>query len=425
MQKFAVAVILSVFPVFGDLTLNTTAVDPNLFRVTTFVANLPRANAVALASDGSFLVAHSQTWSAGTITRFTDNNGDGFADGPGTIVYSTGSGPITQLKQAGPYYLVGEFGSRTIRMLSPGASPADPMTIVGDLQFTFPVDWYHPTLGMAVRATPGSPGSYDLVFNVGSQFNAQSSVDPVTVSGFQMGPLQLSGDALYMITIDTTGATPVASNLRTVATGIRNVYGMAFHPETGDFYSADNAIDEEPNTPTSLPPQAEELNRIAAHLVGSAAFDFGYPNCYIAFDTGIEVGNCAGVQMPVAVFQPIPNPPAAGRSEGPTEIAFAPAAFPAGWNNGIFTGFSGKSSGVNDENAVAFYDFATGQVSHFVESGLPGVGNLVGVMATNDSLFISDWGTGNIYQITSTIPEPGSGLMVGIPILLALWRRFR
>ncbi|MFN7935796.1 MAG: hypothetical protein U0R19_20875 [Bryobacteraceae bacterium] len=415
---------------FAGITLNPTAVDPGLFRVTTFASGLPLANSVAMAADGSLYVNSSPGYVSGQILHFTDSNLDGVADGPGTIVYQSGGGPFTQLREAGKYYAVGEFGAKSITLLEPGATPSDGMTSVGALQFSYPADWYHPSIGMAVRPTPGSPGSYDLVFNIGASTNATHSSSRVTVSGLGLAPVDLEGEALYMVTIDESGPAPVASNLRTVATGIRNVYGMGFDPVTGDLYFADNAIDENEGvtTETSTPPQADELNRIAAAAVGVTAPNFGYPTCYIEYQTGNTVGDCTGIAMPVAVFQPIPNPPAGGRSEGPTEIAFAPSGFPAGWNNGIFTGFSGKP-GVgpgNDENAIAFYNFTGGGVSHFVESGLPGVGNLLGLLATTNSLYIADWGAGSIYQISvEEVPEPQYTLFLSVLCAMAMWRRQR
>lgn len=204
----------------------------------------------------------------------------------------------------------------------------------------------------------------------------------------------------------------------------------AFDPITGDLYFADNAIDENDGvtTATSTPPQAEELNRIAAANVGITAPNFGFPTCYIEFQTGNTIGDCTGIEMPVAVFQPIPNPPAGGRSEGPTEIAFAPTAFPSGWNNGIFTGFSGKPGlgPTNDENAIAFYNFSNGNISHFVESGLPGVGNLLGLLATTNSLYIADWGAGSIYQVSvEEVPEPRYTLLLSVLSVAIALRRSR
>ncbi|MBL8178136.1 MAG: hypothetical protein JNK48_25905 [Bryobacterales bacterium] len=411
--------LLFVSTAHGAVVVNSSVVNPDLFRVTTFATGLPASNSVALAADGSIYLAASPA--GGRILRFTDTNADGIADGAGTIVYQSNAGPLTQLRQTGKYYAVGEFGARRITFLEPGAMPADAMTPVGSLQFSYPTGWAHPTIGMATRPTPGSPGSYDFVFNIGSQTNATHSTGTVTVSGLGLGPVALQGESLYMITIDESGAVPVASNLRTVATGIRNVYGMGFHPVTGDLYFADNAIDElTGTTPTSTPPQVDELNRISAADVGVTAPNFGFPGCYVEYGTGSVIGDCTGVAMPIGVFQPIPNPPAGGRSEGPTEIAFAPSAFPGGWNNGVFVGFSGKNGlgPVNDENAVAFYSLTNGSVRHFLESGQTGVGNLVGVFSTSTSLFVADWGAGKLYQIAvEPVPEPGYA--AGVAALLA------
>ncbi|MDZ4800626.1 MAG: hypothetical protein SGI92_20910 [Bryobacteraceae bacterium] len=401
--------------------VNPTAADPSLFRTTVFATGIPGSNSVVLLSDGSILANTSPQFSNGAIVRYTDTNQDGLSDGAGTVLYSSASGPLTQLREAGGHFYVGEFGANRITILAAGASASDPLTAVGSLQFSYPAGWAHPTVGMAVRETPGSPGSYNLVFNVGSQFNSQASTSAVTISGLGLGPIQVNGDSLYMITIDQTGATPTASSLRTVATGIRNVYGMAFHPTTGDLYFADNAIDEDPLGVGTEPPQADELNRILFGDVGSAVYNFGFPNCYIEYRTGSEIGPCVGVTQPLAVFQPVPNTPDGFRTEGPTEIAFAPPGFPISLTSGLFIGFSG-ANGVgpaNDQNGLVFYNFSDGSYVHFIESGTAGVGNLLGVYTTQDSLFVSDWGSGDLYLITSAVPEPAT-LGVGAGTLLVM-----
>ena len=107
--------------------------------------------------------------------------------------------------------------------------------------------------------TPGQPGFYDLVFNVGSQFDHQLSTDRVGLSGLATGTLD--GDSLYMVTLYFNGPQPQASNLKQVAHGIRQVIGMGFDPATGNFYFADNAIDGT-GPGGDEPPQAEELNLI-------------------------------------------------------------------------------------------------------------------------------------------------------------------
>lgn len=177
---------------------------------------------------------------------------------------------------------------------------------------------------------------------------------------------------------------------------------MAFHPETGDLWVGDNGIDEDDLTATSKPPQADELNVITADELGTTAPDFGFPRCYIEYETGSQIGNCTDVRMPVAVFQPIANSQAAGRTEGVTEIAFSPTTWPSPWNGGVFALFSG-ASGVgpgNDQNGVAYYHPESGAVLHFIESGTPTVGNLLGATFVGSALYIADWGAGKVYQIT-------------------------
>src|SRR5262249_35415884 len=62
-------------------------------------------------------------------------------------------------------------GSERISVLRTGATPASPLTLVGSMDFTFPVNWEHTTFASAVRPSPGHPGDFDVVFNIGSQFN--------------------------------------------------------------------------------------------------------------------------------------------------------------------------------------------------------------------------------------------------------------
>ena len=251
------------------------------------------------------------------------------------------------------------------------------------------------------------------MFNVGAQFNNVPSSDPVTVSGLTNG--LADGDALYMVTINLTGASPTASNLQKLATGIRNVAGMQFAAD-GTFYFADNAIDG-PGSDGDEPPQADELNRIGGADFGSQVLNFGYPDCYTAYRTGTQVGS--GCVNPVVTFQPLNSgTPSESQSEGPGEIAFSPSGFPAGFDRGVFIGFAGKSAvgPDNEENAVGYYDFVTGTFIHFFENRLPGVGRPIGLLSSGNSLFISDLATGSIDQISPadvTVPEPSTLTLLG------------
>ena len=388
--------------------LNSNALDPSLFRVTTFTSGLPFPDSIQVLSDGSVAIINSHGFGQqpSSILRFTDVNQTGIADGPGTALYTSPTGPLTGFIPLGKYYVLGNYGDHAITLLQPGATPGSAMTAVASIQFNYPVNWEHDSIGMAARPTPGNPGFYDLVFNLGAEGNNTASTRQVglTGTGFSAFPsASLNSDSLYVITIDETGAQPAASNLRTVATGIRNSFGMAFQTSTGDFYFTDNAIDDP--TINGEPPQGDELNTIAAASFGNGAPpNFGFPTCYIQYVTGTPVGGpCT---QPLVAFQPIPSTYTGAELEGATEIAFAPANFPAGFNNGIFVGFNGEGIGVpTDEAGLAYYDFSSGQYRHFIESNNPAIGNIIGVGAGPNALFVSDFSKGIVYEIAPN-PNP-------------------
>jgi len=409
-------------PCFGSLTFNTSAVDASFFNLTQFSTTLSMPNSMQQLSDGSLAVLTAASdLSSGSIVRLVDANHDGVADGPGTVLYTTNSGPLTGLVKVGNLYAVGNLGDHTITLLQPGATPADALTAVGTLQFNYTVNWEHNNVGMAVR--PGAaPGTYDLVVNVGSEYDHQLSTDTVGLSGAGLLSTILTGDSLYKITIDETAATPTASNPQMIATGIRNVIGMQFDA-AGDFYFTDNGIDGT-GPGGDEPPQADELNFISAANFGTVQ-NFGYPTCYIQYRTGtaIDTGG-GGCVQPLVAFQPLDNgTPLGSESEGPGEMTFAPSSFPAGFNNGVFVGFAGKASvgATNEENAIVYYDFGTGQYIHFTENSLPGVGRPVGLLSTSNALFVSDILTGTVYEITAAVPEPSTFGLCGAALLLGGW----
>lgn len=387
-------------------------IDSSRFRITVFATGLNFPYSMQQLADGSILVGTSRPNSAaspsffdstGELVRLVDSDGDGVADSRSTL-YTGLPGEVTSVRQAGGLVFVtsAQTGSERISILRKGATEADPYTLAGALAFTFPVNWEHTTYTLAVRATPGVAGAWDVFFNVGSADNNATS-GTVGLSGLATGTLE--GASIYRVTISDSGGVLQASGLRRIASGLRNAAGIAIQPSTGDLYFDDNGIDglTDPTEPLS----ADELNRIAALDIGGPVRDFGFPSSYTAYRTGALVGD-PGV-APLVAFQPIPAPDGS-ESEGAVEIAFAPPRFPAGLNHGVFIGFHGQFSlgGVsNEENPVVFYDLATGQYFHFV-SNTSDVGHLDGLLATDASLFLADVapsgpltgaGTGVIYQI--------------------------
>jgi hypothetical protein len=373
--------------------------------------------------------------STGQLLRLVDADGDGVADGPGTVLFDGLPGTLTALHQAGPYVLATSSGTgvERISFLHTGATPASPMTLAGSINFTFPPDWEHTTYALAVRPTPGQPGAYDIFFNVGSEHNgittdAQGHIvpDPTTetaaVGGLVAGTL--NGDSIYRVTLRDNNGTPAVSNLTQIATGLRNAASMAIDPATGDFYFADNGIDGIPDLNEAW--STDTLDKIAAADIGASVPNFGFPYTYTLTTTtpggtGPRINSAGGVP-PLAAFQPLvdPNLPVTGsESEGASGFALSPPGFPPGLNHGVFIGFHGQfnQGGIpNEENPLLYVDPATGRYFDFISNDLPNIGHLDAALSTADSLFLSDLssngdvlgspGQGVIYQIKAVDHPP-------------------
>src|SRR5262249_35286700 len=160
----------------------------------------------------------------------------GVADGPGQVLFDGLPGEVTAIHQAGEFVLATSSlaGSERISVLRLGPTPADPLTLAGSIDFSFPFNWEHTTFASAVRPAPGQPGDYDVVFNIGSQFNGavigsdgqvvldargraipEPTTGTVGVGGLVSGTLL--GDSLYMVTLHDNSGTPVVSNLTRIA----------------------------------------------------------------------------------------------------------------------------------------------------------------------------------------------------------------
>jgi glucose/arabinose dehydrogenase len=381
------------FAIGGDPSVN-----PADFRITTFATGLNYPHSMQQLPDGSILVSTSDPVpggnyyaSTGTLLRLVDANGDGVADGPGEVMYTGLPGTLTALRVAGDLVFVTTSAtqSEAIDVLRMGANPSDPYTLVGSINFAFPFSfWEHTTFATVTRPTPGgSAGQYDLFFNIGSEYNDAPDTDKVGVNGLISGTL--NGSSIYKVTVQDTGSSVSASSLTQIASGLRNAAGMAFDPTSGDLYFEENGIDFPPDEDEPL--SVDRIFTIPADKIGTKVFNFGFPNSYIAYRTGVRVGPSS--IPPAVAFQPWPDPFTGSESEGPSEIAFAPAGFPAGLNNGIFTGFHGRfdlGGLANEENPLVFWNRSNGNYFDFIGNNEPNVGHLDGLLSTGTSLFIAD-----------------------------------
>jgi glucose/arabinose dehydrogenase len=421
---------------------DTAAVPAADFRVTTFASGLAFPTSMQQLSDGSLLVGSSVPGSnyfdsTGQLLRFTDANHDGVADGPPTVLASGLPGVVSSVRVSGDLvFVVSAAGTPTLTILRQGLTPAAPLTTVGSVQFNYPAGWSHVTSGIAVRATPGSPGSTDVVFNVGSEFNAGAAPAGTTVTTSGLVTASLSESSLYMMTVTDTGSGVTAGSVRQVATGLRNAAGSTF-AANGNLILDDNGIDgTAPYHGSVAPLSADELNVVsAADLANGTVPNFGFPSTYVRYSDGQTVGSTG--TPPVAAFLPVDG----HQTVGPNEVSLAPAGFPAGLTGGVFVGFHGEfddygddpNSG-NDENGVAYVDPTTGVITPFLPGDQSMLGHTDGLLATGDSLFVSDLGDGSLYSSATTgaiyevtaVPEPtvaGAAAVAAVAAALRLSSR--
>ena len=113
------------------------------------------------------------------------------------------------------------------------------------------------------------------------------------------------GERLYnasMLRIDVDNP-----SISVVATGLRNPFGMAFHPENGQLFTTDIGSGELGDQPDVAP--AEEINWIVP------GGQYGFPGC-----EGIPVAglpSCAGVRGPITTFAPHLTPTSIAFYTGP------------------------------------------------------------------------------------------------------------
>src|SRR3569833_2655563 len=154
----------AVIAMADPLQLNSQAVNTSLFKVNEFVTGLQGPlSTILLGPDTLGIASFAGIQAYSGLTT-------GQAGGP-TTIFST-PGAYTGLIKAGNYYIAGNSGTgngdQAIIFLLPGSTPPSPLTNAGSLQFAFPSAWEHSQMGVAARPTPGQPGSYDVIFYVGS-----------------------------------------------------------------------------------------------------------------------------------------------------------------------------------------------------------------------------------------------------------------
>ena len=168
---------------------------------------------------------------------------------------------------------------------------------------------------------------------------------------------------------------PDGSDLRVVASGLRNPYGLAFAPDRSLWVTDEGRDAKALNAP-------DELNRIVAGR------PYGWPSCY-----GRSGGSgCAGTEPPVVELEP---------HGAATGLAFAPKAFDPGMQGDVFVAMWGTYFGNAHGRYVARVDLGGSRprVTRFAR----GLDHPIAVLfAPDGALLVADHGTGIVWRIART-----------------------
>jgi len=166
---------------------------------------------------------------------------------------------------------------------------------------------------------------------------------------------------------------PDGSDVRVVARGLRNPFGLAFRPGTDKLYASVNGQDE---LGTKAKPEPAEM----VVLVEQGAF-YGWPRCWPSYAKKQLAGRCRGVTAPVAYLEPHSS------ADG---LAF--------WRGGLFVALWGQYLSDRHGRKLVRVDPASGKTSTFARGfDHP----LALVVDKTGALLVADWGRGVIYRIQS------------------------
>ena len=159
------------------------------------------------------------------------------------------------------------------------------------------------------------------------------------------------------------------SDLRVVARGLRNPFGLAFEPGSDRLYVSDNARDD---LGASEPAETIVLVRPGAH--------YGWPGCWSSWSLRQLRGSCRGVTKPVALLEP---------HSSANSLAF--------WRGRLFVAEWGQYLSERWGRKLVRVDVRTGRSTTFADGFEHPLG--LAVEPTGGALLVGDWGRGVVYRI--------------------------
>jgi glucose/arabinose dehydrogenase len=170
---------------------------------------------------------------------------------------------------------------------------------------------------------------------------------------------------------------PDGSDLRVVAAGLRNPYGLAFQPGTGRLYASVNGQDE---LGTEANPEPAE----SVVVVRRGAF-YGWPRCWPSYRLRKLAGRCRGVTSPAAYLEPHSS------ADG---IAF--------WKGDLYAALWGQYlSKRHGRRVVRIGLGANGKATRVTDFARGFDHPLALAVDRTGALLVADWGRGVIYRIQS------------------------
>lgn len=315
-------------------------------------ADVPRPTAMAFDSSGRMFVTSQD----GNIYLLTDANGDGRADDSSIFAsgYTFALG-ITIHEPTGDMY-VSHQGVISVLRDEDGDNVADGERIfAGDLPFGL-----HQNDNLEF-----GPDGW-LYIGVGSTCDACQDTNPESAT-------------ILRFNVDT-------GEREIFATGLRNPFDIAFHPETGELFATDNGRDK-----LGMDAPLEELN----HIVQGG--DFGYPDCWDAADQP----GCENSIPAVAFFEAHSSADGLEFYEG--------SHFPAEYRGNAFVGIfgswlkAGVQTGVQRVVLTRSGDTYRGETSWFVKFPA-GVMPLPLALGPDEAVYVGDYINDVIYRISYGIP---------------------
>ena len=177
---------------------------------------------------------------------------------------------------------------------------------------------------------------------------------------------------------------PDGSDLRVVARGLRNPYGLAFQPRTGRLYASVNGQDE---LGSDADPEPAEM----AVVIRRGGF-YGWPRCWPNARTLRLSGSCSGVRRPAAYLEPHSS------ADG---IAFYTGhSFPGSYRGDLFVAEWGQYLSNRFGRRIVRVSLRPDGSARSVTSFASGFAHPLALLVDHrGGLLVADWGRGVVYRI--------------------------